>query len=152
MFTSTIRSVSRLAAVNSSLTPPAFVTASPLLEIVRHRSNRSRRGLYDGKDIRSGNNVSHSNRRTKRTFKPNVFLKRVYSEVLDEMVQFHLTSSTLRTIDKYGGLDIYLMKSKHVTEGEGLAVKKRILEKLEESALIEGDEAPEQSKTQADMA
>jgi hypothetical protein len=68
------------------------------------------------------------------------------------MVQFHLTSSTLRTIDKYGGLDIYLMKSKHVKEGEGLAVKMRILEKLEESALIEGGEAPEQSTTRADVA
>jgi len=68
----------------------------------------------------------------KRTFKPNVFVKRVYSEILDEMVRFHLTASTLRSIDKAGGLDNYLLKSKLVTEGEGLAVKERILAKLEE--------------------
>lgn len=69
-------------------------------------------------------------RATKRTFKPNVFKKRVYSEVLDEMVRFHLTTSTLRSIDKAGGLDNYLLTSKHVTSGEGLEVRERIVSKL----------------------
>ena len=96
----------------------------------RFRSNRSRRGLYDGKDIRTGNNLSFSMRHTKRTFKPNVFVKRVYSEILDEMVQFHLTTSTLRSIDKCGGLDNYLLTSKHITSGEGLKTKKRIINTL----------------------
>ncbi|OEU10205.1 ribosomal protein L28, partial [Fragilariopsis cylindrus CCMP1102] len=73
---------------------------------------RSRRGLYNGKDIRTGNNLSFSMKHTKRTFKPNVFIKRVYSEILDEMVRFHLTTSTLRTIDKLGGLDNYILTSK----------------------------------------
>jgi large subunit ribosomal protein L28 len=97
---------------------------------VRYRSNRSRRGLYDGKDIRAGNNVSFSMRATKRKFKPNVFVKRVYSEVLDEMVPFHLTTSALRSIDKAGGLDNYLLTSRHVVEGEGKKVKVRILDKM----------------------
>lgn len=100
------------------------------LTTVRHRSNRSRRGLYDGRDIRAGNNVSFSMRATKRTFKPNVFKKRVYSEILDEMIRFHITTSALRSIDKAGGLDNYLLNSRHVTEGEGLAAKKRILKVL----------------------
>lgn len=67
---------------------------------------------------------------TKRKFKPNVFTKKVYSEVLDEMVRFHLTTSALRSIDKAGGLDNYILTSNHVTSGEGLAVKHRILNKL----------------------
>lgn len=96
----------------------------------RFRSNRSRRGLYDGRDVRSGNNLSFSMKATKRTFKPNVFTKRVYSEVLDEMVPFHLTTAALRSIDKAGGLDNYLLTSAHVTSGEGLQVKKRILGRL----------------------
>ena len=74
----------------------------------------------------------------KRKFKPNVFLKRVYSETLDEMIQFHLTASTLRAIDKAGGLDNYLLTSKFVTEGEGLEAKKRILEKMKYNAKKEG--------------
>ena len=107
----------------------------------RYRSNRSRRGLYDGKDIRSGNNVSFSMKATKRTFKPNVFIKRVYSEILDEMIPFHLTASTLRSIDKMGGLDEYLLRSKKVTEGEGLVVKKKILRRLKNTAEIEAKRA-----------
>ena len=96
----------------------------------RFRSNRSRRGLYNGKDIRTGNNLSFSMKHTKRTFKPNVFIKRVYSEILDEMVRFHLTTSTLRSIDKCGGLDNYLLTSKHVASGEGLKAKKRVISAL----------------------
>lgn len=96
----------------------------------RHRSNRSRRGLYDGKDIRSGNKVCFSSKKFPRKFKPNVFVKRVYSEILDEMVRFHITTSALRSIDKAGGLDNYLLTSRHVTSGEGLKTKNRILRKM----------------------
>lgn len=103
---------------------------NPHVGTVRHRSSRSKRGLYDGKDIRSGNNVSFSMKSTKRKFKPNVFTKKVYSEILDEMIKFHLTTSTLRSIDNAGGLDNYLLTSKHVTSGEGLVVKKRVVSRL----------------------
>jgi large subunit ribosomal protein L28 len=100
---------------------------------VRFRSNRSRRGLYDGKDIRTGNNVSFSFKATKRTFKPNVFKKRLYSETLQQMICFHVTASTLRSVDKAGGLDQYLLYSKHVTtEGEGYVAKQKILQQLEQ--------------------
>eukprot|EP00957_Ditylum_brightwellii_P162560 12379071-Ditylum_brightwellii.AAC.1 len=43
---------------------------------VYYRSNRSRCGLYDGKNIRSGNKVSFSMKKTKRKLNPNVFKKR----------------------------------------------------------------------------
>lgn len=70
-------------------------------------------------------------RATKRTFKPNVFIKRVYSEILDDMIRFHLTASTLRSIDKAGGLDNYLLDPKRkFTEGEGYIIKKKILKKI----------------------
>ena len=108
----------------------------------RQASNRSRRGLYDGKDIRSGNNVSFSNKRTKRKFKPNVFRKRLYSEILDEMIQFHVTTSALRTIDKYGGLDNYLLKNKNVTEGEGWQVKQKLLARMKHYDSIGKDLLP----------
>ena len=105
---------------------------------VRWRSNRSRRGLYDGKDVGTGNNVSFSMRATKRTFKPNVFTKRVYSEILDSMIPFHLTTSTLRSIDKAGGLDNYLLDPKRsFTEGEGYKVHKKILKRLKNQARYE---------------
>lgn len=97
-------------------------------------SNRSKRGLYDLKDIRSGNNVPFSLKKTKRKFKPNVFKKRLYSEILDEMIQFHATTSAIRSIDKMGGLDNYLLTSGEdkVKKGsEGWVVRHRILQKIE---------------------
>jgi large subunit ribosomal protein L28 len=86
--------------------------------------------LYDGKDVRTGNNVSFSMKATKRKFRPNVFVKRVYSSTLDAMIPFHLTASALRSIDKAGGLDMYLLNNKDIVEGEGYAVRKKILQRL----------------------
>jgi large subunit ribosomal protein L28 len=88
------------------------------------------------KDIRSGNNVPFSLKKTKRKFKPNVFKKRLYSEILDEMIQFHATTSAIRSIDKMGGLDNYLLTSGEdkVKKGsEGWVVRQRILQKIEKS-------------------
>ena len=51
---------------------------------IRLKSGRSQRGLYDGKDVRFGNNVPFSLKKTRRRWNPNVQHKRVYSEILDE--------------------------------------------------------------------
>ena len=123
------------SAVVANASSPAMMDNTDtimLLGAIRFKSNRSRRGMYDGKDIRSGNSLSFSMKANKRKFKPNVFTKRVYSEILDEMVRFHLTTSALRSIDKAGGLDNYLLTSKHVVEGEGKVIKRRILNKLKQ--------------------
>jgi len=76
--------------------------------------------------------VSFSMKSTKRKFKPNVFVKRVYSEALDDMVgPFHLTASTLRSIDKAGGLDNYLLQNADLyPEGEGRDFRKKILKRM----------------------
>lgn len=128
------RPTTAVVSASASASLDAIIPEDRHQQQVRLRSNRSRRGLYNGKDIRTGNNVPFSMKKTKRTFKPNVFKKRVYSETLDEMVRFHLTTSALRSIDKAGGLDNYLLTSKHVTEGEGLAAKQRILKKMAKDA------------------
>jgi large subunit ribosomal protein L28 len=115
---------------------------------VRHRSNRSRRGLYDGKDVRSGNNVSFSMRATKRKFKPNVFIKRLYSETLDDMLRFHVTTKALRSIDKAGGLDNYLL-SRNITEGEGFDAKRKILNRIKNQKDIARKIAARESESAA---
>ncbi len=126
----TTNSLTPSLLTSQSNVPLSQPTAIPSVIQSRQRSNRSRRGLYDGKDIRSGNRISFSNKKTKRKFKPNVFKKRLYSEILDEMIQFHLTTSALRTVDKVGGLDNYLLTTKHAEEGEGWKVKQRLLQKI----------------------
>lgn len=136
-----IHSWSTVGSHNNLLNQSLQCQLPPQQNQVRFRSNRSRRGIYDGKDIRTGNNVSFSNRKTKRKFKPNVFKKRVYSETLDEMIQFHVTASTLRSIDKVGGLDNYLLTTKHIGEGEGVETKKRILKAKKVEAMMEEQES-----------
>jgi large subunit ribosomal protein L28 len=66
-------------------------------------------GLYHGKDIRSGNNISFSKKHTKRKWYPNVINKRVWSESLNDWVRFKMTTTALRGIDTEGGIDNYLM-------------------------------------------
>jgi large subunit ribosomal protein L28 len=132
----TTTAVSKRSTVLASpcILPSASVLPQQIQQQIRHRSNRSRRGLYDGKDIRSGNNVSFSMKCTKRKFKPNVFTKRVYSETLDEMMRFHLTAAALRSIDKAVGLDNYLLNNDTLTEGEGYEAKRKILNRLKNQA------------------
>jgi len=55
-----------------------------------------------GKKVMSGNNVSHSKRRTKRKFYPNIIKKRFYIIEEDRWVTLTIAASTLKTINKIG--------------------------------------------------
>ena len=55
-----------------------------------------------GKKPMVGNNVSHSNKKTKRRFDINLIKKRFYIPSKSEWVTLKVTASTLKTIDKKG--------------------------------------------------
>ena len=55
-----------------------------------------------GKKIMVGNNVSHSKRRTKRKFYPNLFTKKFYLPEEDRWVSIKVSASGLRLINKIG--------------------------------------------------
>ena len=55
-----------------------------------------------GKKVMVGNNVSHSNRKTKRKFYPNLQTKKFFSPESGEWVTLKVSTSALRTIDKNG--------------------------------------------------
>jgi large subunit ribosomal protein L28 len=55
-----------------------------------------------GKRPRVGNNVSHSNIKTKRKFYPNLQTKRFYIPEEDKWVTLKVSTSALRTINKKG--------------------------------------------------
>lgn len=55
-----------------------------------------------GKKVMSGNNVSHSKRRTKRKFLPNLITKKFYIPKEDRHVTLKISASSLRTINKIG--------------------------------------------------
>ncbi|EGO56154.1 hypothetical protein NEUTE1DRAFT_146910 [Neurospora tetrasperma FGSC 2508] len=77
---------------------------------VYHQSNT---GLYGSALIRFGNNVSKRNEiKTRRKWRPNVQQKRLWSKSLGVFVRTRVTTRVLRTIDKVGGLDEYLLGHK----------------------------------------
>lgn len=55
-----------------------------------------------GKRPITGNNVSHSNRKTKRRFLPNLHKKRFYIPETDQWVTLKISSKALRNINKLG--------------------------------------------------
>ncbi|MDA3881328.1 MAG: 50S ribosomal protein L28 [Prolixibacteraceae bacterium] len=55
-----------------------------------------------GKKVMVGNNVSHSKRRTKRRFYPNLFKKKFYLPEEDRWVTLNVSAAGLRTINKNG--------------------------------------------------
>jgi large subunit ribosomal protein L28 len=55
-----------------------------------------------GKSVMVGNNVSHSNRKTKRKFLPNLMVKKFYIPEEDNYITLKISASALRTINKKG--------------------------------------------------
>jgi len=58
--------------------------------------------VITGKGPMSGNKVSHANNKTKRRFLPNLQKHRYWVESLGRYVTLRLSTSSMRTIDKYG--------------------------------------------------
>lgn len=55
-----------------------------------------------GKSVMVGNNVSHSKRRTKRRFYPNLVTKKFYLPEEDSFITLKVATSALRTVNKKG--------------------------------------------------
>ncbi|XP_062111718.1 uncharacterized protein LOC133823130 [Humulus lupulus] len=73
---------------------------------------RAKRGIFAGRHIRFGNSVSEDGgNKTRRTWKPNVQDKRLFSYILDRHIRVKVTTHALRCIDKSGGIDEYLLKT-----------------------------------------
>ncbi|MDY0030028.1 MAG: 50S ribosomal protein L28 [Pseudobdellovibrionaceae bacterium] len=71
----------------------------------------SRKCQVTGKKVMFGNNVSHAQNKTRRTFNPNVQDTSLFSEALGTLVRMRVTAAGLRTIDKKGGLDKFLLET-----------------------------------------
>ncbi|XP_078438052.1 ribosomal L28 family [Wolffia australiana] len=78
-------------------------------KIVMGRANR---GIFAGRHIQFGNRVSEDGgNKTRRTWKPNVQEKRLFSYALDRHIRVKVTTHALRCIDKAGGIDEYLLNT-----------------------------------------
>ena len=64
-----------------------------------------------GKGRQVGNNVSHANNKTKRTFLPNLQNVTLMSEALEKSVKLRVSTHGLRSVEHVGGLDNWLVKT-----------------------------------------
>ncbi len=64
-----------------------------------------------GKGRQVGNNVSHANNKTKRTFLPNLQNVTLISDSLDRSVRLRVSTHGLRSVEHNGGLDNWLVKT-----------------------------------------
>ena len=62
-----------------------------------------------GKAVLVGNNVSHAHNRTRRRFLPNLQKTSLLSDALGRSFRLRITTNALRTVEKHGGLDGYLV-------------------------------------------
>ncbi|KIO24373.1 hypothetical protein M407DRAFT_101649 [Tulasnella calospora MUT 4182] len=105
---------------------------------------RAQNGLFAGKTKQYGNNVPHSKQKTRRSWLPNVQSKRLYSEILGTTMKTKVTTRALKTIDKYGGIDGYLLNAKISSLGDaGLRMREHLLEAKE--AALKQQAAPSSS-------
>ena len=55
-----------------------------------------------GKKVLSGNNVSHSNKKTKRKFYPNLQTKKFFIPEENKWITLKVSTAAIRTINKKG--------------------------------------------------
>src|SRR5713101_7475255 len=65
-----------------------------------------------GKTAQVGHKVSHSNRKTKRRFLPNLLNVTMISDELGRSVKLRVSANALQSVDHRGGLDAFLLKAK----------------------------------------
>ena len=84
-----------------------------------------------GKKVQYGHNVSHSHRVTNRRFEPNIQSVHLVSEALGQRLPLKVATRTLRTIQKKGGLDAFLLQTDDAKlEPGAIRLKKKIRRKL----------------------
>lgn len=87
----------------------------------------SRRCAATGRGVQSGNNVSHANNKTRRRFLPNLHQVTLISDALKIRVRLRLTASGLRTVEKRGGIDAFLLSTPMAKlEPEAQSLKRRV--------------------------
>lgn len=90
----------------------------------------SRRCELTGKGAQTGHKVSHSNRKTKRRFLPNLCNVTLQSETLAQSVRLRISANAIKSVDHRGGLDAFLLKSKdEELSPRALELKRQIVKK-----------------------
>jgi large subunit ribosomal protein L28 len=88
-------------------------------------SAMSRRCELTGKGAQVGHKVSHSNIKTKRRFLANLVNVTMMSDALGRSVKLRISTNALKTVDRRGGLDAFLIKAKE----DDLSARARVIKR-----------------------
>ncbi|HWU25877.1 MAG TPA: 50S ribosomal protein L28 [Rhizomicrobium sp.] len=94
----------------------------------------SRRCELTGKGTLVGHHVSHANNKTKRIYRPNLQTVSLASEALGQDVRLRISMNALRSVDRSGGLDAFLLKSKDDVLSDRARKLKRLIIKKQSAA------------------
>jgi large subunit ribosomal protein L28 len=84
-----------------------------------------------GTKVQYGHNVSHSHRVTHRRFEPNLQKVRLQSEALGVRIPLNVSTRALRSVQKAGGLDGFLLGTADTKlQPDALRLKNKIRRKL----------------------
>lgn len=94
----------------------------------------SRRCELTGKGPLAGQNRSHAENKTKRTFRPNLVDVRLISDALQRSFRLRISANALKTVEHRGGLDAFLLKASTDELSERCQKLKRDIVKAREEA------------------
>jgi large subunit ribosomal protein L28 len=94
----------------------------------------SRRCELTGKGPMVGHHVSHANNKKKRVFRPNLQTVSLASEVLGQKVKLRISMNALRSVDRSGGLDPFLLKARETNLSDRAVKLKRLISKKQQTA------------------
>ena len=94
----------------------------------------SRRCELTGKGPMVGHHVSHANNKKKRVFRPNLQTVSLASEALGQKVRLRISMNALRSVDRNGGLDPFLLKAKDDVLSERALKLKRLIAKKQDAS------------------
>jgi large subunit ribosomal protein L28 len=104
----------------------------------------SRRCELTGIAVQSGNKVSHSNRRTRTRFLPNLCRVTLISETLGRTVKLRVAAAALRSVEHRGGLDNFLLKARDADlSADAAALKREIVKKQAEAIAAAAEPEPQ---------
>lgn len=89
----------------------------------------SRRCELTGKGPMVGHHVSHANNKKKRVFRPNLQTVSLASEALGQKVKLRISMNALRSVDRSGGLDPFLLKARDAALSDRALKLKRLIAK-----------------------
>jgi large subunit ribosomal protein L28 len=83
-----------------------------------------------GKGPQVGHKVSHSNRKTKKRFFPNLVNVTMISDALARSVRLRVSANAVKSVDHRGGLDAFLLKAKdEELSARALELKRQVRKK-----------------------